>query len=151
MFLLSPTHPALLEERVRCAEAANPALITDVITDGRRRTWPPTSSKRLGQLICVGAWADAALLLIELEIPQWKIRRLAYDDGKWCCALSRQRELPDWLDQAVEGHHTRMELAILSALIEARRQADHMQAIEAPRTSPEAAKLFEPMLSDNFS
>ena len=66
----------------------------------------------------MGAWTDAALALIELELPQWRVRRLAYDDGEWYCSLSRGRELPDWLDQPVEGRHADLALAILSAFVE---------------------------------
>ena len=28
---------------------------------------------------------------------QWQVRRIVYDAGEWHCALSRQRELPDWV------------------------------------------------------
>ena len=52
-----------------------------------------------------GAWTDAALALIDLELPQWQVRRIAYDEGEWYCALSRERELPDWLDQSIEARH----------------------------------------------
>src|SRR5690348_5787668 len=44
---------------------------------------------RLAQLIESRAWTDAALALIDLELPFWQVRRLAYDDGEWYCALSR--------------------------------------------------------------
>ena len=76
---------------------------------------------RLEQLIRTGAWTDAALALIDLELPLWQVRRLAYDDGEWHCALSRERELPDWLDQSIETRHADLALAILSAFVEARR------------------------------
>ena len=68
---------------------------------------------RIEQLIQSQAWTDAALALIELELPQWQLRRLVYDDGEWYCALSRQREMPDWLDQSVESHHADLARAIL--------------------------------------
>jgi hypothetical protein len=42
--------------------------------------------------------------------------------GKWHCALSRQRELPEWLDQSVETHHADLALAILTAYLEVSRQ-----------------------------
>ena len=69
----------------------------------------------------VGAWTDAALALIDLELPQWQVRRIAYDEGEWYCALSRQRELPEWLDQSIEARHADLALAMLSAFVEARR------------------------------
>ncbi len=67
----------------------------------------------------MGAWTDAALSLMESELPLWKLRRLAYDNGRWHCAISRQRELPDWLDQAVEANHQNLSLAVLTVLVEA--------------------------------
>ena len=72
-------------------------------------------------MIQSGAWTDAALALIDLELPQWQIRCLVYDEGEWHCALSRQRELPDWLDEPIEGRHADLAIAILSAFVEARR------------------------------
>lgn len=150
----SPTHPASLDARMRCAGSVTPALIADVIGDADLRLsspWHAVRSQRIGQLIRLGAWTDAALELVELEFPQWKIRRLTYDGGEWHCALSRQRELPDWLDQSVEGHHADMALAILSALIEVRRLAADARATEVPRTPRGSSTLFEPMLSDNFA
>ena len=76
---------------------------------------------RIERLIHSGAWTDAALALIDLELPQWQVRRIAYDEGEWHCALSRERELPDWLDQSIEARHADLALAILSAFVEARR------------------------------
>jgi hypothetical protein len=46
---------------------------------------------RIDQLIKAGAWSDAALTLIELELPAWKVRRLVYEDGEWFCSLSTER------------------------------------------------------------
>ena len=43
---------------------------------------------RAEQMIQSGAWTDAALALLALELPQWQLRRLVYDDGEWHCALS---------------------------------------------------------------
>lgn len=151
MSLLFRTQPAALDERVRCAEAVSQGLIADVLAAGQLPSWQPTRSKRLGQLVRAGAWTDVALELIELELPQWKLRRLAYEDGEWCCALSRQRELPDWLDQAVEGRHADLVLAILSALIEGLHLTDHAGATETPPAPAGGSTLFEAILSDNFA
>ncbi len=159
MSLLSPTYPAALGARLRSATSVTPALIADVIGENILRAssrhvsspWQATRSKRVGQLICLGAWTDAALELVALELPQWNVRRLAYDGGEWHCALSRERELPDWLDQAAEGRHTELPLAILSALTEARRMAADAQETATPRAPQAANMLFEPLLSDNFA
>src|SRR6202007_1714118 len=112
MSLLSDTPPAL-SERLRDAFAATPSLIADVIREACRR-FPSQGqagkTERIETLIRMGAWTDAALALCALELPQWQVRRLAYDDGEWYCALSRARELPDWLDQSVEGRHADLAL-----------------------------------------
>ena len=96
-----PQNPAALGEQLHDALAVTPALIADVIREACRRfpsQGQPGKTERVEQLIQLGAWTDAALALLELELPQWRIRRLVYDDGEWHCALSRERELPDWLD-----------------------------------------------------
>ena len=64
----------------------------DLLTNQRRLT-PPTAA-RIDQLIEARAWNDAALALVELELPAWKLRRLVYEDGEWHCSLSRQPNLP---------------------------------------------------------
>ena len=113
-----------LNARLRDAGKADAALIDDVIEAACRR-YPSLGqtekSARLAQLIQSGAWTDAALALIDLELPLWQVRRLAYDDGEWYCALSRERELPDWLDQSIEARHADLSLAILCAFVEAQR------------------------------
>jgi hypothetical protein len=78
-----------------------------------------TKNLQIERLMQSEAWIDAALALIELELPQWRLRRLVYDGGEWHCALSGQRELQKWLDQAIETRHPDLALAILTALIEA--------------------------------
>lgn len=74
---------------------------------------------KIDTLVSTGAWIDAALSLMEVELPLWKVRRLVYDSGSWHCAISRQRELPDWLDQAIEADHQNLSLAVLTVLVEA--------------------------------
>ncbi|HXO67330.1 MAG TPA: hypothetical protein VN838_00085, partial [Bradyrhizobium sp.] len=86
-------HRDRLDARLRDAPAVTADLIADVIGKPSRRL-----PVRIERLIDSGAWTDAALALLELELPHWQLRRLAYDDGEWHCALSRQRELPEWLD-----------------------------------------------------
>jgi len=86
---------------------------------------------RIERLLAAVALAEAALALIDLELPQWQVRRIAYDGGEWYCALSRERELPDWLDQSIEGHHHDLALAILAAFVE-------VQLASAPRNRSSA-------------
>ena len=53
----------------------------------------PSAKARIIRLVESGAFADATLALIELELPQWKLRRLICDDGEWHCAFSKQLAL----------------------------------------------------------
>ena len=69
-----------------------------------------------------GAWTDSALVLIELELPMWTLRRLAYEGGEWFCSLSRQPNLPLELDDGVDASHDVLALAILRAFVEVRRK-----------------------------
>ena len=119
-----------LNDRLRDADAVTAELMSEIIGETCRRfpsMGQTEKTARIERLIRSGAWTDAALALIELELPQWQIRRIAYDEGEWHCALSRQRELPEWLDQSIEAHHADLPLAILSAFVEpsasARRRA----------------------------
>jgi len=149
-----PENPSALTERLRNAFAVTPSLIADIIRDACRR-FPSQGqagkTARIEQLIGMGAWTDAALGLVELELPQWRIRRLAYDDGEWYCALSRQRELPDWLDDSVEGRHADLALAILCAFVEVQRLNADTPRTSVPRAPQAATSLGEPLLSDNFA
>ncbi len=106
---------------------------------------------RIERLIAAEAWTDAALALIDLELPQWHVRRIAYDDGEWHCALSRQPGLPDWLDQSIEAEHGDLPLALLSAYLGASRQADASEPqrrFSVPQTSPPPTEC---LCCDNFS
>jgi hypothetical protein len=105
---------------------------------------------RLAQLIESRAWTDAALALIDLELPFWQVRRLAYDDGEWYCALSRERELPDWLDQSIEARHADLSLAILSAFVEARRVSNPESRTSVPEVGYTTGDLYETPPIDNY-
>ncbi|MEW6643113.1 MAG: hypothetical protein AB1586_21595 [Pseudomonadota bacterium] len=80
------------------------------------------AERRLDRLTEAAAWTDAALALLEGALPSWKLRRLTYDEGEWHCALSQRRELPDWLDEAVESHHPNRAVALMLAVIDALQQ-----------------------------
>ena len=127
-------------------------LMTEVIGTACRR-YPSLSQSRktarVDQLVRSGAWTDAALSLIDLELPFWQVRRLAYDDGEWYCALSRERELPDWLDQSIEARHTDLALAILGAFVEARSICEPESRASVPGVY--ASDFYEPLSIENFS
>ncbi len=145
--------PAELDDRLRDAHAVTSELMAEVIGETCRRfpsAGQTEKSARIEQLIDSGAWTDAALALIDLELPLWQVRRIAYDDGEWYCALSRERELPDWLDRSVESHHADLALAILGAFVDARRVALPGRRTSVPAVPRDANPLYEPVSCDNF-
>jgi hypothetical protein len=112
-----------LEQQLRRANALTPGIIADVIGKACTRfaSQSPAAKAKLDRLKESGAWTEASLELVELELPQWKLRRLVYDDGRWLCSLSKQPQLSLGLDELAEASHEVMPLAILIALLEARR------------------------------
>jgi hypothetical protein len=155
MSLLLERQPPLdLGDRLRDACSVTAEFMSDIIRATCRR-FPPAvqnpGSAHIERLIESHAWTDAALALIDLELPQWQVRRLAYDDGEWYCALSRQRELPDWLDQSIETRHADLALAILSAFVEAQRVGAPATRTSVPPAPQAATASYEPMYSDNFA
>jgi hypothetical protein len=101
---------------------------------GARRTFRGGPARsRVERLVDAGAWLDAALAVLEIELPQWQLRHLHYEDGEWHCCLSQQRNLPPDLDDTAEGRHENIAQAILAALLEARGR----DAESAPLTQPE--------------
>lgn len=144
---------AELRERLRNADAVTADIMSEVIGQTCRRfpsLGQSEKSFRLERLLESAAWTDAALALIDLELPQWQLRRIAYDEGEWHCALSRQRELPDWLDSAIEARHADLALAMLSAFVEARRIAAPTIQTSVPAVPQNANPMYEPMLCDNL-
>ena len=150
-------HRALmaLGDKLRAANEMTPALMAELLDVAcRRAPFHGHSAKIrcLKQLIDARAWTDAALALIELELPLWHVRRIAYDAGEWYCALSRQCELPDWLDQAVDSRHANLALVILSTLVEARGTIAAANRPSVPSVSrDQGATCNIPMCCDNFS
>ena len=149
-----PQNPATISTSLHDALAVTPALIADVIRESCRRfpsQGQASKTERVEQLIELGAWTDAALGLIELELPQWRVRRLVYDGGEWHCALSRERELPDWLDDSVEGRHADLALAILSAFVEVQRTSSPSSRTSVPAAGRNESPFFQPLCCDSFS
>lgn len=143
-----------LEDRLRDAHAVTAELLSDVISEACWR-FPPVrrteKTARIERLIKSDAWTDAALALIELELPQWQVRRIVYDDGEWHCALSRQRELPEWLDQSIEARHADLPLAILRVFVDAQRVSAPSIRASVPTVPRGANLLYEPVCCDNFA
>ncbi|MEZ2146122.1 hypothetical protein AAE026_28080 [Bradyrhizobium sp. DN5] len=145
--------PPSLSQRLRAAPAMTRPLMLDIIEHACRRVSSLGQSERttrIMRLIDVEAWADAALALVQLELPLWQVRRIAYDDGEWHCALSRERELPDWLDAAVEARHADLALALLSAFLEVRALVADVPRPSVPSVRPAPDPLYEQLVCDNF-
>jgi hypothetical protein len=150
-----PEHdPLELNDRLHDANAMTAELMAEVIGQACQRfplMGESEKTARLQRLIATDAWTDAALALIDLELPLWQVRRLTYDDGEWYCALSRQRELPDWLDQSIEGHHADLALAILTAFVDAKGSAAPSRRTSVPAVPRGASPLYEPLCCDDFA
>jgi hypothetical protein len=155
MPLLSESNdPRELGDRLRRAKTVTTALMSEITGEACRR-FPSIGqtgkTTRIERLIASSAWTDAALALIDLELPFWQVRRIAYDEGEWYCALSRERELPDWLDRSIEARHPDLTLAILSAFVEAQRVSAPESRPSVPVVSRDASPLYQPLCCDNFS
>jgi hypothetical protein len=148
------SYPDELSDRLSDASTVTAELISQVIGETCRR-FPSMNrtgkTARIERLIGSGAWTDVALALIDLELPQWQVRRLVYDQGEWHCALSRERELPDWLDQSIESHHADLSLAILSAFVDAIRTTSPASNTSVPAVPLTQGGFYELVCCDDFS
>jgi hypothetical protein len=143
-----------LDHRLYAAPALSAGLLSEFVSNACSRLGllrPSERTAAVERLIAAGAWTDAALALLALELPQWQLRRLAYDDGEWHCSLSRQREMPDWLDQPVEAHHADMATAILRAFVGAKQISAPASRSSVPRAPRTIEQLDEPMCCENFA
>ncbi|HEY0218939.1 MAG TPA: hypothetical protein VGC26_04105, partial [Afipia sp.] len=94
-------------------------------------------------------WTDAALTLLAVELPAWRLRRMIYDEGEWHCAISHQRELPEWLDDSIETHHENLATAVIKAVLEGLRISAPHQPLE--RTVRPILDSDAVVNCDNFS
>ena len=140
-----------LEEQLLHAQAITPELMSEVMAQACVRFSALGAAKvRVNRLIESGAWTDAVLALVELELPQWKLRRLVQEDGEWLCYLSKQPQLPFGFDEFAEASHEILPLAILITFLQARR------AVAAGATNTTAVPRISPMpchalCCDNFA
>jgi hypothetical protein len=146
-------HLRELQEQICRARAITPGLMADAIARAcpRLHLQHSTARDRVARLIESGAFADASLALLALELPQWKLRRLIYEEGEWHCSLSKHIGLPAHLDEPAEGSHESLALAILSAFVEARRDT-----LTVAESAPHSVPLLRPaegcvICCDNFA
>lgn len=155
MRLLAEQHARIsLSGRLHDAPFSTAALLREVMGTACRHSPSPGQAgkaARIERLIQAKAWTEAALALIDLELPQWQLRRIAYDGGEWHCALSRQRELPDWLDQSSEASHPDLALAILSALVATKDVTASPGGPSVPSAPRKLKPDYVPIVCDNFA
>lgn len=155
--LSNPKHDERLDrltERLHLAAAVTPDLVSDVIADACIRVQAlrrAEKTARVDRLIEAGAWSDAALALIEMELPAWKLRRLVYEDGEWFCSFSKQLHLPVALDDTADATHEVLPLAILGAFIEARRVTNVARETNSPTVPQVRLASANAMCCDNFA
>jgi hypothetical protein len=142
-----------LDEELQAAPEAARGVFAKIIGSACSRI--PVLSKsgktaRIERLIESGAWTDAAMALVESEMPGWKVRRLVYENGEWFCSLSRQPNMPADLDDSADAAHDVLPLAILRAFVEARRRSKVATdaASGVPQLQPAAGGV---LCCDNFA
>jgi len=156
--LSDPKHEDRLDrltEQLRLAPALTGKLVSNDVADAGTRipvlNKAGKATRRLDQLIEAGAWSDAALALIELELPAWKLRRLVYEDGEWFCSLSKQPNLPVALDDSADACHDVLPLVILSAFVEARRKTSAVREPSSPTVPQVRPTSGYAICCDNFA
>ena len=154
--LFNPVHEDPLERlsaRLRLAPEITSDLFSDVTAICTRTALLAKAGKtrRIDGLVRAKAWIDAALTLIEFEMPNWKLRRLEYQDGEWICSLSTEPNMPMEIDDTADARHKVSALAILSAFLQARRKGSETRETRSP-TAPRLRPASEQAIScDNFA
>ncbi|SRR5258707_2927020 len=125
-----------LQMHVRRSRAITPELFTEVMAEAciRFAAHGNATKALFNQLVAHGAWTDAVLLLLQFELPQWKLKRILYDDGEWHCFLSKQPQFPFGYGEGAEARHEVLQLAMLIAFIKA-RSAVTTAATSVPQVS----------------
>jgi hypothetical protein len=141
-----------LEAELRRARGLTPELMSEVMAQvcGCFAPHEEAATRGIRRLIEADACVDAVLALIALELPQWTLRRVLYEDGEWHCSLSRQPQLPIELDEVAEGSHEALPLAVLIALLHARRDPAGREG-GATGVPPVNAGAGYTMCCDNFA
>ena len=96
------------------------------------------------------AWTETALLLVELELPFWRLRRLINESGEWLCSLSRSPNLPIEYDDTADGHHEHLPIAILLSLVGAKEKLAHRPVVERASVPQIKPRPVYPFCCDNF-
>jgi hypothetical protein len=148
-----------LQGQLRRGQVVTADLMSKVVADGCTRVAMLSAGKaRIDRLIESEAWTEAALALVELELPHWGLHRLMYEDDVWLCSLSKRWNLRVGLSDCAERRHQSLPLAILSAMLEARQcneptsEPSSMRAASSvPQCGAESSFSIETMCVDNFA
>jgi hypothetical protein len=138
---------------LRVATRLTPGLFSRVATGAGTQFaagWRANQAERLAQLVLAEAWTDSSLLLIEIELPLWRVRRLLYDGGEWMCSLSRYPGLPVEIDPAADGRHGTMPIAVLLSFVEAKGLATAAEFTRTPSIPRAKPAFVAPACCDNF-
>jgi hypothetical protein len=109
-----------------------------------------TAKARVWSLLESQAFADAALAVLELGFPQWKLRRLIYDGDEWHCSLSQRLSIPLELDDMIEASHPILALAIICAVLEAYRKNLDVRELSMRSVPRIHLAQGQPICCDNF-
>jgi hypothetical protein len=146
-----------VQDQLKRAQFVTPDLMSKIVAGACVRVIAPShasKAEKIDRLIELEAWTEAALALVDRELPLWKLRRLIYEEGAWLCSLSRQWNLPVWLSDDAEARHESLPLAILSALIEARRcgePSSRPMTSSVPRCGVKSSVPLDTICCDNFA
>lgn len=151
----APSSADALQDAIGRADGVTFELMSAVLDFACARSAAPYRVDRLSrirQLIESQAWIDAALALIELDRSR-TVRRIAFDDGEWCCVLGSQWPVPEWLDEAVVFSHPVLPLAILGAFLGAVRQSPSAMpsTTSVPQSRPDMSDAAGMVSCDNFA
>lgn len=142
-----------LTDELRQVSVLTPDLVSRILADACTRASNLVrthKASRLQHLAVAEAWTDAVLFLIELELPMWRVRRLLYDGGEWVCSLSGHCGLPIELDEAAEGRHEVLPIAILLSFIETKRLLTASGLVGLPSVPQVRTEAAHTLCCDNF-
>ena len=141
-----------IDRRLERVDACSTDLfgsVLDKLCPRLQRT--PALLERVRRFVQAGAYTDAALTIIQGEIPSWQLRRLFFDSGEWHCMLCRTPWAPMDFDDKSEAHHECLPLAILRAFITARSVLPISSLSSEPSLPKIRADYGVTVCCDNFS
>jgi hypothetical protein len=135
-----------LDAELRLTNALGPELFRKIAVDAGGGDLTEADN-RWESLLAAGAWAEAALFLVEHFLPSWEVRHLGYDGGEWRCSLL-PRASGLWFEYPAQAAHRLLSVAILRALL----AALCIRPIRARSSVPSVAQpTIQYICCDNFA